>query len=99
MRVVTLLISPETPIFNRLPGGRDPDVTISGSVNRLGSKGLHASLNVAWDDSYITEQHTLSGKIAIGERHPSSTIHCLYVFSKSKDAYDSLDPVLAKTGR
>ncbi len=99
VRVVTLLISPENPVFNRLPGGRDPDITVSGSVNRLGSKGLHASLNVAWDDSYITEQHELSGEIAIGERHPSSTIHCLYVFSQSKDPYDSLDQVLAETDK
>ncbi len=99
VRVVTLLISPENPVFNCLPGGRDPDITIRGSVNRLGSKGLHASLNVTWDDSYITEQHELSGELAIGERHPSATIHCLYVFSKSNDPYDTLDQVFAETDK
>lgn len=88
------MVSPENPVFSRVPGRRDPDITISGSVHRLGSKGLRTSLKVAWDDSYITEKHELSGEIAIGDRHPSSTIHCLFVFSESKDTYDSLDRVL-----
>ena len=99
VRVVTLLIVPDNPIYIRLPGGRDPDITISGRVGRRGSDGLYASLNIAWDDSYITEQHRVSGQIAIGELHPSSTIHCRYVFSQSKDPYDALDLVLAKADR
>ena len=98
VRVVTLLIVPNTPVFIRLPGGRDPDITIDGRIDRRGSEGLHASLNIAWDDSYITEQHEVSGIISIGELHPSSTIHCRYAFSRSKDPYDALDRVLAKTG-
>jgi hypothetical protein len=96
VRVVTVLIVPDQPVFIRLPGGRDPDITISGRVDRRGSGGLHASLNIAWDDSYITEQHEVSGKLAIGELHPSSTIQCRYVFSHSKDPYDALDLIFKK---
>ena len=94
VRVVTLLIVPDNPIFIRLPGGRDPDITISGRVDRRGGEGLNVLLNIAWDDSYITEQHEVSGKLAIGELHPSSTIQCRYAFSHSKDPYDALDLIL-----
>lgn len=96
VRVVTFFIVPDHPVFLRLPGGRDPDITVSGRIERRGSEGLQGSLKIAWDDSYITEQHEVSGKLEIGELHPSSTIQCRYVFSHSKDPYDVLDEILKK---
>ena len=78
VRVVTILIVPDHPVFLRLPGGRDPDITVSGRIERRGSEGLHGSLKIAWDDSYITEQHEVSGKLEIGELHPSSTTASLF---------------------
>lgn len=98
-RVVTLLIVPDHPVFLRLPGGRDPDLTVSGRIERRGIEELIASLTIAWDDSYITEQHEVSGKLEIGELHPSSTIQCRYAFSHSKDPYDVLDQILKKIER
>ncbi|WP_417748892.1 hypothetical protein [Rosistilla oblonga] len=99
VRVVSLLVVPNTRIYVRLPGGRDPDITVDGNVARKSNGQLVASLNVAWDDSYITERHSIAGPLEIKKPHPSSTIHCRYIFSRSKDAYDALDHTLAKDGR
>lgn len=96
VRVVTLLVTPNAPVFIRLPGAHDPDITIDGKFERRDGNELHTLLKIAWSDSYITEQHELSGLVVGNEIHRSSTIHCRYIFSHLKDPYDVLDRVMDK---
>ena len=81
-------------MFIRCPGAHDPDITIGGKIERSGGDKLYTSLRIAWSDSYIAEQHDLSGLIARDEIHPSSTIHCRYIFSPLKDPYETLERVI-----
>ncbi len=98
IRVLTLLIVPNVPIFVRCPGGRDPDITVKGKVERREPGKLIGSLMVAWDDSYITEHHKIVGVLAFDEIHSASNIHSRYVFSRSEDPYIVLDALSSKDG-